>query len=330
MNKEPHIYKEEHGKLLPLPEVKKPIMPITMDGREERGLMNRYDKDLAAYNSWLDSGITVSPELKLKDGGVYAFFEHVDYLLLVDKKALSTNLDWVITNKGNIYAPNQGLVFKSGITCDKIVAYKPLHKNADRLEGLPLLAVPLPQGSNECAILSEESLKEVWDNEEDDKWNSFLTPQAIDDEEDDIYDAVRFYRRDHPEQAIEDKPLSEDLWDKEHWKGEAEHWFEEAHRLAKIIEEQNLTASNSVSAVDSRPKNFDVHLKAALDRRLKDFPYDLKSAIDGRVQVEFQWEAYNKAISLIIDDLLKNYFIVSKKATKEEVKELGTKQNSPD
>jgi hypothetical protein len=94
--------------------------------------------------------------------------------------------------------------------------------------------------------------------------------------------------------------------------------------------EQNLTASNSVSAVDSRPKNFDVHLKAALDRRLKDFPYDLKSAIDGRVQVEFQWEAYNKAISLIIDDLLKNYFIVSKKATKEEVNELGTKQNSPD
>jgi hypothetical protein len=150
------IYKEELGKLLPLPEVDKPNSEEHHYWKFGNSYTDtaffdkeKFDKDLAAYNSWLDSGIIVSPELKLKDGGVYAFFEHVDYLLLVDKKALSTNLDWVITNKGNIYAPNQGLVFKSGITCDKIVAYKPLHKNADRLEGLPLLAVPLPQASNE-------------------------------------------------------------------------------------------------------------------------------------------------------------------------------------
>jgi hypothetical protein len=105
----------------------------------------------------------------------------------------------------------------------------------------------------------------------------------------------------------EDKPLSEEEWDKDHWKGEAEHWFEEAHRLAKIIEEQNPTvASKEVSGVDWEEK-FKVDFKKEIES------YSSPVA-RGYVKLGGEW-----AFDYIKTNLL----------SKEE-NDLGTKQHSPD
>jgi hypothetical protein len=119
MSKEPHIYREEYGKLLPLPEVQKPEV-----SKELNGVPDNWE----AYKSWLESGITVSPELKLKDGGVYSLDEFkIEYRVEIRKGV------WRGTHK-ELYDCYTGT--------KKIVA------------------VPLPQG-REDKPLSEEIIKKA-------------------------------------------------------------------------------------------------------------------------------------------------------------------------
>jgi hypothetical protein len=368
MNKEPRIYLEELGKLLPLPEKFKPIKKV------DETILDRleYENDMHFYNSWLNSGITVSPELKeiLKDGGVYDLNEFG----IEDCETCGGD------GKETCNNPDHGLIGAMGFhdigrigcpVCGHDPNFKVKNGGAcDQCDGKGKVAVPLPQAI-EDKPLSEQS------DIENEANSPKLTPQEFIQKTKamlkHIYESYSKYVK---HEQIPDSTCNrcggflyieqggvgdvdcpscrgtgmeyESGFDAEGFSEFIEHGIMFGNQPflelmdAQIIEEQNPTASNSVSAVDWE-KDFSnyclVNLKVDVEEIFKIIDYiktNLLSTTQQELQQLRQWK--KEALEVMQDfqeigrllriplghSVSENIITYIKKllSTKEEVKEV--------